>query len=415
MRRFCWVLGLTLIFPLVGRAEDWPAWRGPRGDGSSLETGIPVKWSATDNIAWKTAIPGTGYSSPIVHGNRVFLTSCIEEERQRMLICFDRKKGEILWQKVVLKAPLEIKHKLNSFASSTPATDGKRVWVTFYDMPKIVVVCYDYDGQELWRVSPGKFASPHGYCSSLIPYKNMLILNADQDAPKTSQAFIVALDQATGNERWRIDRPNRIRSYCAPLIVKAADKMQMVLSGCNCITSYDPDTGKEIWIHDGPTEQYVASPVYGEGLFFLTMGFPDFHNIAIKPDGTGNITGTPQVLWHEDKVKPKMAAYVPSPIAFDKYFYVISDLGWVTCFEARTGKRLFFEQLGKHHSAASVSAGGLLYFTSDEGITYVLKGGPTFDVVARNDVGEDCRSSPAISRGQIFLRTLEHLYCIGKG
>jgi outer membrane protein assembly factor BamB len=394
-------------------AEDWPAWRGPRGDGTSLETHVPIKWSRTDNIAWKTPLPGIGHSSPIVHGDRVFVTSCLIKERQRVLLCLDRKTGSILWQKVVLTAPLELKHSLNSYASSTPATDGKRVWVTFLDMPKIIVVCYDYQGKELWRVSPGTFSSVHGYCSSPILYKDLLILNADQDAPKTSQAYLVALDQNTGDERWRTDRPNRIRSYCAPLIVKAADRMQMVLSGCNCVASYDPDSGKQIWIIDGPTEQYVASPVYTEGLLFMTCGFPDYHNMAIKPDGEGNVTHT-HVLWHKKKVKREEAAYVPSPLALGKYFYVFSDWGWVSCFEAHTGKREYFEQLGDKHSASPVAANGHLYCTADDGVTYVLKAGPMFEEVARNDLGEQCRASPAIAHGQIFLRTVDNLYCIGK-
>jgi outer membrane protein assembly factor BamB len=414
MRCRCLSLVALLAMSRFAEAEDWPGWRGPRGDGTSLETSVPTKWSQTENVAWKTPIPGVGHSSPIVVGDRVFVTTCLVKERQRVLLCLDRQDGKILWQKVVITAPLEGKHGLNSFASSTPAGDSKHVWVTFFDKPHIVVVCYDHDGRESWRTSPGTFTSMHGFCSSLLLYKDSIILNADQDAPKDGEAFLVALDKNTGTERWRTDRPNRIRSHCAPLITKAAGKMQMVLSGCNCVASYDPDTGKQIWIIDGPTEQYVASPVFGDGVFFLTCGFPDFHNMAILPDGTGNVTAT-HVLWHENRVIPKKAAYVPSPIAHGKYFFVVSDLGYLNCFEARTGKRLYdIQQLGKHHSASPVSANGLLYFTSDEGVTFVLKAGPVFELVARNDLGEDCRASPAISRGQILLRTLENLYSIGK-
>jgi outer membrane protein assembly factor BamB len=413
MQRLSLAIGMLFAITNCAHAEDWPGWRGPRGDGTSRETNLPVTWSGTDNVAWKTPIPGIGHSSPIVHGERVFVTSCLVQNRQRILLCLDRKDGKILWQKVVLTAPLEFKHSLNSFASSTPATDGQRVWVTFLDKPNIVVACYDYDGKQLWRVSPGTFQSMHGWCSSPLLYKDLLILNADQDAPKTEHAFLVALDQKTGEERWRADRPNRIRSYCAPLIVNAAGRMQMVLGGCNCVASYDPDTGKQIWIIDGPTEQYVASPVYGEGLFFLTCGFPDYHNMAILPDGEGNVSKT-HVLWHKHKVKREEAAYVPSPLALGKYFYVVSDWGWVSCFEARTGKRAYYKQLGDKHSASPVAANGLLYFTSDDGVTYVLKAGPTFDLVARNDLGEQSRASPAIAHGQIFLRTMDNLYCIGK-
>src|SRR5262249_29768436 len=162
-------------------------------------------------------------------------------------------------------------------------------------------------------------------------------------------------------------------------IVEAAGKRQLVLSGSLCVASYDPDTGKQHWIIDGPTEQFVASLVFGDGVFFLTAGFPDYHNMGILPDGSGNVTKT-HVLWHEAKVPARKASYVPSPIAHDKHFFVVSDAGYLSCFEARTGKRLWLEQLGRHHSASPVSAGGHLYFSDDDGITYVLKAGPKFEV-----------------------------------
>ncbi len=413
--------------------EDWPAWRGPRGDGSSLEKNLPLKWSPTDNIHWKTKIPGIGHSSPVIHGNRIFVTTCLIKEQERVLLCLDRRDGKILWQRTVFTAPLEAKHQLNSFASATPATDGKHVWVTFArvrdrrpseDYPRkpreanyvprdkiseMIVACYTAAGALVWQKSPGQFYSRHGFCTSPILYKDMLILNGDQDA----EAYLVALDQRTGEERWRTDRPNRVRSYCAPIIVDAAGKKQLVLSGSLCVTSYDPDTGKLHWIIDGPTEQYVASLVYTQGVLFLTAGYPDFHNMAIRPDGSGDVTHT-HVAWHESKLPARKASYVPSPIAYDKWFYVVSDLGWLSAFEAKTGKRLFTEQLGRHHSASPVLAEGRLYFPDDDGITWVLKAGPTFEIVARNELGDKCFTSPAISRGQIFVRTVNSLWCIGK-
>jgi outer membrane protein assembly factor BamB len=435
MRRFLTACFVFLTCLTTVAAEEWPGWRGPRGDGTSLEKQVPVHWSDTDNVAWKSPVPGIGHSSPIVWGDHIFLTSCLIEknlskqdqlkEFDRVLLCYDRRDGKKLWQKTVLTAFLESKHKLNSYASSTPATDGERVFVTFVKPPAahsqgpsdVHVVCYDFQGNELWRKVPGKFISPHGFCSAPILYKDLVIINGDQDARYAKgqhKSFIVALDKKTGHEVWRVDdRPHQIRSYCAPLIVKAAGKMQMVLSGTQCVTSYDPDTGTLLWIIDGPTEQYVASLVYGDGLFFLTAGFPDYHNMAIKPDGTGNVTKT-HVVWHEAKVAARKAAYVPSPIAHGKYFFLVSDLGYVSCFAAQTGKRQWMEQLGDHHSASPVSANGLLYFTSDAGDTYVLKAGPKFELVAQNPLGEECYASPALSRGQIFLRGLQHLYCIGK-
>jgi outer membrane protein assembly factor BamB len=404
--RRSWLGLVVLALATSGYAEEWPGWRGPRGDGTSAEKDIPIHWSSTDNVAWKTPVPGTGHSSPVIWGDRIFLTTCLEQERQRVLLCLDRRDGRLLWQRVVLTAPLEKKHKLNSYASSTPATDGKHVWVSFLAMPNMEVACYDLEGNQVWQVSPGEFHSVHGFCSPPVLYRDTVILNGDQDDPR---AFIVALGKETGKERWRIKRPG-LRSYCPPLIIEAAGRTQMVLSGGKCVAGYDPDTGKELWIIHGPTEQYVASLVYADGLFFLTCGFPERHLMAIRPDGTGDVTRT-HVAWH---VAGRPAGYVPSPIAHGGYFYVVSDEGWGGCFEAKTGKQEFLHRLCTHLSASPVSAGDYLYFLADDGTTYVLRAGPTFEVVSTNELGEECSASPAISRGQLFIRTLHNLYCIGR-
>ncbi len=429
-RRLPWLV-LVLLTP-VASAEEWPGWRGPRLDGTSTETDVPIRWSPTENVAWKTPIPGVGHSSPVVWGDRVFVTTCLLKEQQRVLLCLDRRDGKVLWQRVVVTSPLEPKHRLNSYASSTPATDGKHVWTAFLRLrpktsadgpptrpreaspikgalvPEMVVTCYTTRGEKVWEKVPGRFYARHGFCSPPILYKDTLILNGDQDA----EGWLVALDRRTGAERWRTIRPNRTRSYCAPLLIDAAGKKQLVLSGSLTVASYDPDTGKQHWIIDGPTEQYVASPVYAQGVIFLTAGFPDFHNMGILPDGSGNVTTT-HVLWHEKKVPARKASYVPSPIAHGAYFFVVSDLGWMRCFEARTGKEQWMEKLGEHHSASPVSANGLLYVTADDGTTFVLRAGSRYELVSRNELGEECYSSPALSRGQLFLRGLRHLYCIG--
>lgn len=402
-------LAIVLLFAVSTRAEDWPGWRGPRGDGTSLDRNVPLRWSDKENIVWKTEIPGVGHSSPVVAGDKVFLTTCLLKEKQRVLMALDRDSGKILWQRVVVTAPLEKKHKLNSFASSTPATDGKHVWISFLQYPDMVVACYDVDGNLAWKKSPGKFFSVHGFSSSPVLFNDLVIVNGDQDA----QAYLVALDKVTGEERWRADRPNRTRSYCVPIIVDMAGKKQLVLSGSLSVASYDPQTGKQHWVIDGPTEQFVASLVPNQGLLFLTTGFPEYHNLAIRPDGVGNVTKT-HIAWHEKKVPARKASYVPSPIAFDKYFYVISDQGWLSAFEATTGRRLWLEKLGRHHSASPVAANGHLYLTDDDGITYVLKGGPKFEVVARNPLGDECYASPAVAGGRMYIRTAQSLWCIGK-
>jgi outer membrane protein assembly factor BamB len=414
MHQTRWLCALVLCAGLAP-AEDWPGWRGPRGDGTSRETGVPLRWSATDNVAWKTPIPGTGHSSPAIHGNRVFVTSCREEEKKRVLLCLDRVSGKVLWEKTVLVAPLERKHSLNSYASSTPATDGKHVWVSFLKAPDMVVVCFDMDGNEVWRKVPGPVRSVHGFCSPPILYRDLVILNGDQDAPNGQPpGYLVALDRATGKEVWRTDRPHRTRSYCAPLIVEAAGRTQLVMAGSMCVASYDPDNGKLIWMHDGPTEQYVASLVYGDDTLFLTTGYPEYHFMGLRPGGRGDITGSEHVAWHHPKLPARDASYVPSPVAHDRYFFVVSDQGWATCFEAKTGKKLWREKLGRHHSASLIVAEGRVYLVADEGDTYVVKAGPTFELLAKNRLGEECYASPAVAQGQLFVRTASSIICIGK-
>jgi outer membrane protein assembly factor BamB len=395
---------LLLMNAATAAAEEWPGWRGPRGDGTSLETDIPLRWSTTRNVIWRVPIPGKGHSSPIVWQDRIFLTTCLEDEQKRLLLCLSRSSGNILWRREVLRLPLEQKHDLNSFASSTPVTDGRHIWVTFLDVSQMRVACYDFAGNRIWLHSPGEFHSKHGFCSSPVLYKDLLIINGDQDA----EAWIVGLDKETGRERWRADRPNRTRSYCTPLIVDTSGRNELVLSGSKCVASYDPDTGKQNWLIDGPTEQFVSSLVFGDGVLFLTAGFPTYHLMGIRPGGMGDVTRT-HVLWHDTRA----ADYVPSPIAFDKYFYFVNDNGIAGCVVAQTGRRLWTERLGKHHSASPVSAGGYLYFTDDAGTTHVLRAGPRFEQIGKNRLDDECYASPAIAHGQLFIRTLHYLTRIG--
>jgi outer membrane protein assembly factor BamB len=405
LRGLAFVLASILSVASVARGEDWPQWRGPRGDGTSSEKNVPTKWSETENVHWKVGVPGTGHSSPIVVGEKLFLTTALEKEQKRVLICLDRRDGKTLWETVVLSAPLEGKHQLNSYASATPASDGERVFVSFLEKPKIELICYDLGGNELWRKSPGEFHSVHGFCSSPVIYKDLVILNCDQDA----DAWIVAYDRKSGEERWRSDRPNKTRSYCTPLIAELAGKTQMVLSGSKSVASYDPATGKQFWVMDGPTEQFVASLVHTQGVLFVTGGFPQLHILGVDPSGSGNVTKT-HILWRDHRG----VSYVPSPVAHDQWFFIVSDGGVGSCFEARTGKLLWKERLGRHHSASAVYAGGNVYFIDDDGTTHVLKAGPTFELISENALGENAYASPAISRGQIFIRTSQHLWCIGK-
>ena len=251
---FCleWLAFLSLLC-----AENWPAWRGPRGDGTSHETNIPFHWSATANVAWKTELPGSGHASPVVWGNRLFTVAALAETEERLLLCLDRKTGKILWRKTVVRSPLEKKHSLNSYASGTPATDGEQVYVAFLDQNQMAVAAYDFDGGCKWLVGAGPFSSMHGFCSSPVVFEDSVIVNGDHDG----NSYLVALSRKTGQKVWRTPREHHTRSYCTPLIRELAGRTQMVLSGDKCVASYDPNNGRLHWIIDGPTEQFVASPV----------------------------------------------------------------------------------------------------------------------------------------------------------
>lgn len=379
-------------------AENWPCWRGPRLDGTSAEKNIPIHWSATSNVLWKTELPGVGHASPVVWDDRVFTVTAVAEEEMRVLLCLDRANGKILWQKTVLITSLEGKHKLNSHASSTPATDGERVYVAFLDKREMLVAAYDFAGKQKWLVRPGPFSSMHGFCSSPILFEDKVIVNGDHDG----DSYIVALDRATGKTVWKTPRENKTRSYCVPLIRKLADRTQMVLSGDKSVASYDPHNGKLHWLIDGPTDQFVASPVYNEkaGLLFITGGYPEHHILALTPEG--------KIKWRTNRG----VAYVPSPISVGDFFLVVSDSGVAHCFEAATGKILWAERLGEHH-ASLVAANGLVYFLNDNGVMHVVRAEQEFNLIAKNDLKEKTFASPAISEGQIFLRSDQHLFCLG--
>jgi outer membrane protein assembly factor BamB len=363
-------------------------------------------------VAWKQAIPGIGHASPIVWEDRVFVVTCLPDKEQRCLICLDRRTGQTLWQKLVLTSPLEKKHALNSAASSTPVTDGKHVYVSFLDRKAMFMAAYDFQGHQVWAVRPGPFSSVHGYCASPILYRDTVIVNGDHDG----DAYIVALDRETGTTRWKTMRENKTRSYCTPIIREIDGRTQMLLSGSLCVASYNPNDGSRLWIIDGPTEQYVASLVYDGELIYLTCGFPQEHLMGIRPTGRGNVTDT-HVVWHH---KTRDAAYVPSPIVVNGYFIVVDDFGTVTCYRARSGELLWREKLARHYSASILEANGLVYLCADQGldradqgVTTVIRPGPTLDIISTNLLGEPVVASPAVSNGQLYLRGETHLYCIG--
>ncbi len=235
-------------------------------------------------------------------------------------------------------------------------------------------------------------------------FKDKLIVNGDHDG----DSYIVALNRETGETEWKIKRAHKTRSYVTPLIREIDGQTQMVLSGSRHIASYDPNDGKLLWKIEGPTQQYVASLVYDGNLFFMTAGFPDYHVMGIRPNGSGDVTET-HVEWHIRDAR----CYVPSPVVLRKHLFIADDRGTASCFDAETGETVWKARMGKHYSASLLTANGLVYFTADDGITKLVRPGSELDVVEENKLGEYCFASPVVSQGQLFLRGEKHLFCIG--
>jgi outer membrane protein assembly factor BamB len=385
--------------------ENWPSWRGPNGDGTSAETNLPIQWDSTKNVLWKSPVPGIGYASPIIWGDRLFTVTAIPESQERVLLCYDNKSGKLLWQKTVLKAPLEKKHKDNSYASGTPATDGKLVYMSFMDGTDVVVAAHDFTGKQIWLQRPGTFTSPHGFCCSPALYEDKVIINGDSQ----KDAFVAALSRTDGRTLWKTPHENPALSFSTPIFRKIAGRTQMIYLGNREVASYNPDDGSRNWFVNGPSQDFCASPVYSEqtGLVLISSSWPERHLMAIKPDGFGDVSDS-HVVWRSKKG----AFFVPSPICVGEYFLSTMTSGQVHCIEAATGTILWKENLGKQYPS-SVLADGLVYMPNDDGVITVIKPGPTFECVAKNVLGESMRASPAISNGRIYLRGDKHLFCIG--
>lgn len=388
----------------VTRAQNWPCFRGPNGDGTSTETSLPVRWDSVTNVVWKIPVPGKGYSSPVVWNDRLFLTTAFSESQEKVLLCYDCKTGKLLWQKTVLKTPFEAKHDNNSHASGTPSTDGTRVFVSFLDGKDIVVAAYDFSGKQIWMKRPGTFESPHGYSCSPVIYDDKVIINGDSQG----DSFAAALSKEDGHTIWKVTHPNPAHSFSTPIFRKMSGKMQMIFCGNKEIASYNPDDGTKYWFVSGPSEDFCSSPVYNEksGLVLVSSAWPQRILVAIKPDGQGDVTKS-HVVWQS----PKGAYYVPSPVSTGDYLFTTMTTGQVHCIEAASGNILWTENLGMQYSSP-VIAGGLVYMPNDDGVITVIKPGPKFESVAKNSIGEKMNASPAISSGKIYLRGYKHLFCI---
>jgi outer membrane protein assembly factor BamB len=447
MKRFIAGLLLSTVVCLIavfalgsqgGEAKggNWPQWRGPEGQGVSVETGVPTEWSATKNIKWKTPIAGRGHSSPIVWGKRIFLTTALDGEvipgakpgvTHKMadgsdfvhpdavganlkhtfkVIALDRETGKILWERVAYEgAVYDSRHKKASFASSTPATDGKYVFAFFGTEG---LYAYDFNGKLIWKQSLGKIGTASvGYGVSPVLYKNLVIMQCDDSG---MNSFIAAFDKKTGKEVWRVARKVDV-TWSTPVLVHTAKRTELIASAAEAIIAYDPATGKELWRHEGLKSNAVNTPVVSQDLVVVTSGYPAKIALAIRAGGSGDITGTPQLVWKYNKG----TAYVPSPILYGDYLYLMTGNGSITGLEAKTGKVLYeAARVPKPAAfmASPVAFEDKILLTSEEGDTYVIKAGAKHEVLRTNSLGEPVYASPAIADEKLFIRGEKHLYCI---
>ena len=380
-------------FPLLSAENDWPWWRGPSRNGVGTDTPVPTKLSDQDNLVWKTPVPDRGHSSPIVVGKRVFLTTANEKAKTHFVLAFDRGTGSPLWKKQVNSGGFpEKNHPKNTEASSTVASDGERVFATFYHHDKVVAVALDFEGNLLWEHDVCRFRPKtyeYGYAPSPVIYEGTVIIAAEYDG----DSFITALDRKTGKQTWQTKRPTMI-SFSTPVIAHVAGKDQMMISGAQKVSSYSPVNGKPLWSATGTTLATCGTMVWDGDVVIASGGYPKAETIAIKGDGSE------KVLWSNNQ-----KCYEQSLLAHNGFVYALTDNGILFCWRASDGKEMWRERLKGPVSASPVLAGGHIYWANELGTIYVFR--PTserFELVAENHVGTDSFPSPAICGGQIFLR-----------
>lgn len=415
MKRLGWVAILLSSVSVTLAAENWPQFRGPSSLGLSVETNLPVKWSSTANVRWKTPLPGPGHSSPIVWHTRVFVTAYRRPQGLRSyfssaggqlsLLALDRETGRIVWERQVPVRQIEETHSTNSPASPTPVTDGTLIYTYFGSFG---LVAYDFAGNKVWEKPLGPFPNAWGSASSPVLYGNLLILNCDTDA----EDFLLAVDKTTGKTVWRTDRGDVERSWPTPYIWSADGRDEIVVSGSGRVRSYDPKTGRELWSAGGLTQWVAPTPVSAHGLLFVASNGPGGNIImAIRPGGRGDITRS-HVAWRYDRAAP----YVPSPVVVGDFLYTVKDGGVMTCLNARTGALVWQQRLpaGGSYYASLVAADGKIYATSEDGVVTVVSAKGVFEPLAANAMGERTMATPAIAGGRIYIRTDENLYAIGR-
>ena len=378
--------------------------RGPNLNGHAAEA-APVQWSSK-SLVWKAALPGIGQSSPVIWGDRIFLSSYLDEGKKRLVFCVDRKTGSILWQHEAWSGVPEVSHKMNGWASSTCATDGERV-VAFFG--KGGIHCYSVDGKPLWSRDLGSFPGPWGTSACPIIVGDLVIQNCDA---VENAGFLIGLDKKTGKTIWQTPRPRMERGgWSTPVLIQTKGRTELVLNGEPAVKGYDPLTGKELWTCKSFAGRGEPTVAPGKDMLYVVNGLAgDIY--AVRPGGNGDVTKS-HIAWHTPR---KGGRDQPSPILVGNYLVVANMAGLTTCYDSTSGKELWKERLNGSFTASPIAAGGLVYFLSETGETFVIEPGPKLKMVAEISLGskmEMFRASMAVCQGEIFVRSQTHLYRIG--
>ena len=389
-------------------AADWPWWRGPQRDGvANPNQDPPTEWSASRNVAWKSPIPGRGHSSPTVVGRRVYLATADEEQGTQSVLCYDRETGNQLWQSVVHRGGLMRKNEKSSAASGTVACDGESVFINFANNGAVDVTAISLEGTQRWQTKICDYVIHQGYGASPAVYQALVIASADSHAG----GVIAALDRKTGAIVWKRDRPKE-PNYTSPIILNVAGRDQLLLTGCNLFSSFDPLSGKTLWETKGATTECVTSTVTDGERVFSSGGYPKNHLAAVLADGSGT------TVWNtNDRV------YVPSLLARDGHLFGVLDAGLAACWKSDTGQKQWKQRLGGEFSASPVLVGDTIYATNENGETFVYRADPNkFEQLAMNKLGDQAIASPTICGSRIYMRVVEQadgrrqemLYCLAK-
>jgi outer membrane protein assembly factor BamB len=404
MNRLLVALLLTTLFASDSIGEEWSAWRGPRGDGITTDP-APTKWSPTENIAWRTKIPGAGNSSPILWKDHLFVTTSLPDDLSRRVLALDRRSGKILWDTAVHHGPPGQAHRQNTPASSTPTTDGTHVYAVFVDDASIQVVAVDFTGNFVWKKRLAGFNSQHGFAASPVLTKHGLVVNGQQDG---EGAFVACLSPKNGDEIWRYTPIINLRSFSTPLLIGHESQSQLILCGSTQTVGIDPANGQLIWSAEGPSQKFVCTPSVGHGHVFSFGGSPEKKAFAVRLGGQGDILAS-HVAWRSDRGMP----YVPSPLLVGDYLHIVNDAGIYTCLEPGSGKTLKTARKFGNVYSSPIAAGDYLYFFEDSGACTVIENGPEFKEVAKNELGVLVQTTPAVSPGALYVRGEGELICVG--